>query len=106
MKTSVFLFYKLKPDTDVEAFERRARDVEARLATQSPAIVSYALTRLEGALGGEEPAPYDYVESMEVTTLDEYQAAGEDPDIQAFLQDWERDVESFQIMHGIVVSHT
>ena len=51
-KTSVFLFYKLKPETDVEAFERRARDVEARLAAGSPGIVSYALTRLEGALSG------------------------------------------------------
>ena len=32
MQTRVFLFYKLKPETDRDAFEQRARDVEARLA--------------------------------------------------------------------------
>lgn len=106
MDTRVFLFYKLKPETDRETFEGRARNVEARLAAKSPAIVSYTLTRLEGVIDSEHPVPYDYVESIEVTSLTEYQAGGSDPDIKKFLDDWEADVESFQIVHGVVVSHT
>lgn len=106
MDTRVFLFYKLKPETDRDAFERRAREVEAKLAGQAPGIVSYTLTRLEGDLESGEAAPYDYVEAMEVTNLAEYQASGSDPDVKAFLDDWEKDVESFQIVHGVVVSHT
>jgi len=105
MQTRVFLFYTLKPGVDRDAFEQRARDVEAGLAARAPGIVSYALTRLEGGLD-DGPAPYDYVEAMEVTTLEEYQAVGSDPEVKAFLDDWERDVESYRIVHGVVVSRT
>jgi hypothetical protein len=106
MQTRVFLFYKLKPGTDREAFEQRARDVEAGLAASAPGIVSYALTRLEGGLDDDPAAPYDYVEAMEVTTLEEYQAVGSDADVKAFLDEWEQDVESYRIVHGVVVAHT
>ena len=106
MQRRVFLFYKLKPGTDRDAFEQRARDVEARLAASAPAIVSYALTRLEGALDDDATVPYDYVEAMEVTTLEEYGEIGSDPDVKAFLDEWEQDVESYRIVHGAVVSHT
>jgi hypothetical protein len=106
METRVFLFYRLKSGVEREAFEQRARDVEARLAGASPAISSYALTRLEGVLDSAEPVPYDYLESMEVTSLADYQAVGNDPDVAAFLRDWEEDVASYAIVHGVVVSST
>jgi len=104
--TRVFLFYKLKPGIDREAFERRAREVEAGLAAQAGGIVSYALTRVEGVLGSDEPVPYDYIEAMEVTSLGEYQGIGADPAVQAFLRDWEEDVASYVTVHGSVVSRT
>jgi hypothetical protein len=106
MQTRVFLFYKLKPGIDRAAFERRARDVEARLAADATPITSYALTRLEGALDDDSTAPYDYVEALEVTTLEDYKEVGADPAVKAFLDDWERDVESYRIVHGVVVSRT
>ncbi len=104
MQTRVFLFYKLKPDTDRDAFEQRARDVEARLAAGAPSIVSYALTRLEASLDDDATVPYDYVETLEVTALEEYRAIGSDPAVKAFLDDWEQDVESYRIVTGGVVS--
>lgn len=106
MQTRVFIFYKLKPGTDRDAFERRAREVEAQLAAQAPSVVSYALTRLEGALDDDSSVPCDYVEAMEVTTLEEYQRISSDPDVKGFLDDWEQDVESYRIVHGVVVSQT
>ena len=106
MDTRVFLLYKLKPGIDRDAFEQRARDVEAGLAAASPAIVSYSLTRLEGLLDSSDPAPYDYVESMEVTSLAEYQGVGSNPDVEAFLKDWEGDVSSYAIVYGVAVSST
>jgi hypothetical protein len=106
METRVFIFYKLNPGVERDAFEQRARDVEAKLAGGAPAVASYALTRLEGVLDSAEPAPYDYVESMEVTSLADYQGIGSDPDVEAFLRDWEDDVASYAIVHGVVVSST
>jgi signal transduction histidine kinase len=39
MHARVFIFYKLKPDVDRDAFERRARDVEAALRLAEAALV-------------------------------------------------------------------
>ena len=104
METRVFIFYKLKPEVDRDRFEQRARAVEAPLAERSPAIVSYALTRLDGVIDGPPEPPYDYVETLEVTSLSDYQSGVTDPDIDAFIKDWEEDVSEYVLVHGLVVS--
>jgi hypothetical protein len=43
---------------------------------------------------------------MEVTRLDEYKGAVGDPEIDAFIQEWEEDVAEYVLVHGEVVSHT
>lgn len=106
MRTRVLIFYRLKEGVDRDAFERRARAVEAVLAARSPEIVTYALTRVEQTLGGDTTAPYDYVETLEVTSLSAYQSGSDDPDAAAFLIDWERDVAAHVIVSGPVVSST
>jgi hypothetical protein len=106
MASRVFIFYKLKPGIDQGAFERRAREVEAPLAARSPAITKYVLTRLDGVVGTEDEAPYDYVEALEVTNLEDYESAVGDDDVAAFIKDWEEDVAEYALVHGHVVSQT
>jgi hypothetical protein len=108
MTTSrVFIFYKLKDGIDRERFERRARDVERPLAARSPAIERYVLTRLDGVLDPEgAPLPYHYVEAIDVTSLEDYQSGVGDPDIDAFIKDWEEDVSQYVLVHGNIVSQT
>jgi hypothetical protein len=97
----------LKPGVDRARFEQRARDVERPLAARAPAIERYVLTRLDGVLDPEgAELPYDYVETIDVTSLEEYQSGVRDPEIDAFITEWEEDVAEYVLVHGDVVSHT
>jgi hypothetical protein len=104
MAERVFIFYRLKPDIEREQFEQRARDIEAPLAARSPAIRRYVLTRLEGVLEGKAPAPFDYVETLDVTTLEEYRNGVTDAEVDAFIKEWEEDVAEYVLVHGRIVS--
>lgn len=106
MRTRVLIFYRLKEDIDRVVFERRAREIESVLAGRSAAILEYALTRIEQTLGGNAQAPFDYVETLEVTSLSDYQTVPGDPAAEAFLADWDRDVAEYVIVSGPVVSST
>jgi REDY-like protein HapK len=106
MADRVFIFYRLKPGVDQKKFEQRARDVEAPLAARSPAILRYVLTRLEDVLEGEAPAPFDYVEALDVTTLEEYRSGVTDAEVDAFIKEWEEDVAEYALVHGRIVSES
>lgn len=106
MAERVFIFYRLKPGIEKEQFEQRAREVEAPLAARSPAIRRYVLTRLDGVLEGEASAPFDYVEALDVTTVDEYRTGVTDADVDAFINEWEEDVAEYVLVHGRIVSES
>jgi len=105
--TRIFILYKLKDGVNRERFEQRARDVERPLAARSPAIERYVLTRLDAVLDPEGAGvPYDYVEAIDVTSLAEYRSGVGDPEIDAFIKEWEQDVAEYVLVHGEIVSQT
>lgn len=58
---------KLKPGADREAYERFAREVDGPTITAEFLSVSeWHVYRAEQVLGSEEPAPFDYIEVVEV----------------------------------------
>lgn len=104
MNRRIYYLNRLKEGADAAAFERLVREVEAPLVRTLPAIHSYSVTRLEGPVDGEGPAPYDYVEALEVADLDSYRAgfAGR-ADVDAFFAEWSSYVgESVGIVGEVV----
>ena len=71
MAPRVFFLNRLAEDVDGADYERWVRDVDYPKARAIPAIRSYEVVRLDGPLRDDD-IPYDYVEVVEVTSLDDY----------------------------------
>jgi TPP-dependent pyruvate/acetoin dehydrogenase alpha subunit len=69
---NVFWFSCLQPGVKAEDYERWVREVDYVLAKKIPSIVRYRVYRINGACLGDDPAPYDYVEMVEITDIDVY----------------------------------
>ena len=67
------------------------------------AIADYTVTRIEGTLSGEGESPYDYLEVIEITDLEEYRALGALPEFQQLLQEWSQFVAEAVMIHGDVI---
>lgn len=77
MQTLIVLF-KLRPGTDVAAYEAWARGTDLPVVRQLPSVGSFEVFRAAGLLGSTAPAPYDYVEMIEIRDL-----AGFGSDVQS-----------------------
>ena len=68
----VFWFSNLQPGVKAEDYERWVREVDYVLAKEIPSIINYRVYHIKGACLGDDPAPYDYVEIVEITDIDVY----------------------------------
>ena len=68
MQTLIVLF-RLKPGSDVSAYEAWARSTDLPVVRQLPSIDSFEIFRTAGLLGSDAPAPYEYVEMIEIRDL-------------------------------------
>ncbi|HVO41318.1 MAG TPA: hypothetical protein VMT34_01785 [Aggregatilineales bacterium] len=68
---TVFWFSLLQPGVDAEDYERWVREVDYVAARSIPSIVSYRVYRISGPYVGDG-APYDYVEVVEITGIEDY----------------------------------
>ncbi|MEO7385338.1 MAG: REDY-like protein HapK [Gammaproteobacteria bacterium] len=68
METLIVLF-KLKPGTDVAAYEAWARSTDLPIVRQLPSVHSFEVFRTKGLFGSGIPAPYDYVEMIGIHDL-------------------------------------
>lgn len=69
---NVFFFSNLQPGVQAEDYERWVREVDYVMAKQIPSIISYRVYHINEACLGDDPAPYDYVEVLEITDIDVY----------------------------------
>ena len=67
---TVFFLSKLKEGVRAEDYEKWVREFDYPGARTIPAIKSYRVHRINGALRGEKV--YDYVELVEIINLDDY----------------------------------
>lgn len=67
----VFWFSRLRPGVSAAEYERWVREVDYRAARDIPSIRSYCVHRIDGPCVGDS-APYDYVEVVEITGIDQY----------------------------------
>lgn len=104
MAERVFFLNTLREGTDQNEYEEWIRRVDYPVARRQPAIESYVVTRLDGLVAGEGSPPYQYLEVIEVTSVDEYRAglSGND-EMESLLREWSGYVESSVAVHGVVV---
>ena len=100
----VFFFNKLHPHVEKTDYERWVREVDYPLARGLPAIKDYYVTRADGLVQGAGEPPYDYVEVIEITSLDEYRnALGGGPEIEQFFSEWSSYVAESIAVHATVI---
>jgi hypothetical protein len=72
---SVFWFSNLKAGADAAAYELWVQHTDYRLAEEVGCVGHYRVHRLAGPVEGEGNSPFDYIEVLEVTDIDEYRSA-------------------------------
>ena len=105
MAQRVFFLNRLREGVDPEAYERFVREVDYPFARRLPTIRSYVVTRLDGLFEGGD-APYDYLEVVEITELEEYRRSldpSTSPEVQAFFEQWSSFVSESLVVFGEVI---
>jgi hypothetical protein len=105
MAQRVFFLNTLKPGVDPAAYEDWVRRVDYPVARAQPAIDSYVVTRLEGNLAEDatEPVPCQYLEVIEITSIEEYRAGIGNEEMTALLAEWNEYVGACTAVWGEVI---
>jgi hypothetical protein len=91
MAERVFFLNTLHGHVDPAEYEEWVRQVDYPVARGLPAITSYVVTRVHGHLAEDESGdlPYQYLEVIEITSIDEYRASlSGNPELEALLAEW------------------
>jgi hypothetical protein len=105
MAHRAFFLNKLREGVEPADYERFVREVDYPFARALPTIRSYVVTRLDGMLDGDGKPPYDYLEVVEITDLDEYRASlnPSKPEIKEFFDQWSSFVGESLMVQGEVI---
>jgi len=105
MAQRVFFLNALRDGVDPGDYERFVREVDYPFARSLPTIRSYVVTRLDGLFNGG-PAPYDYLEVVEITELEAYRKSldpSANPEVQRFFDEWSSFVGDSLVVYGEVI---
>nr|WP_239028995.1 hypothetical protein [Pseudonocardia acidicola] len=93
----------MRPGVDPADYEAWIRRTDYPVARNSPAILSYDVTRIEGALDEQGAPSVSYLEVIEVTDIEQYRAEGKTPEFVRLLEEWATYVELDEALHGTVI---
>ncbi len=100
MSKTVFFLTKLADEKERERYEDWVRETDIPAARALPGVKSYRVIRIEGPVMEGVPAPsYDYLEIIEVESVEAYQQALKDVDPQ-LLEQFTSFIGTFEIGHG------
>jgi hypothetical protein len=105
MAQRVFFLNRLREGVDPASYERFVREVDYPFARRLPTIRSYVVTRLDGLFDGGT-APYDYLEVVEITDLEDYRASLDpagSPEVKEFFEEWSSFVAESLVVYGEVI---
>ena len=68
-----FVITMLKPGVDPEDYERWVRERDYGYTSANPNFISYRVHRIEGPIAGVPDARWQYVERIEVRSLEQHQ---------------------------------
>jgi uncharacterized protein (TIGR02118 family) len=80
--TTIVVLFNLKPGVDVERYEAWARSKDLPGVNALPSVKKFSVLRATGLLNGS-PAPYQYVETIELHSLDGFRVDVKSPALQA-----------------------
>jgi hypothetical protein len=104
MAQRVFFLNTLKEGVEPAAYEKWVQDVDYPVARRQPAISSYVVTRVEGHVTGGGELPCQYLEVIEVTSIEEYRASLEgNEELEALLREWATYVGESVAVYGEVI---
>jgi hypothetical protein len=103
MTHRVFFLNRLRPGVDPADYESWIRRIDYPVARNSRAILRYDVTRIEGTLDGAGVPSVNYLEVLEVTSIEEYRAVGATPEFVQLLEEWATYVELDEALHGPVI---
>lgn len=83
----VFFLNKLRPGVKGEDYEKWVRDVDYPTARSLDTIKSYIVARTAATLEGNQ-SPYDFIERVEITDIDDYRKELGDPKMGDFATQW------------------
>jgi REDY-like protein HapK len=70
----IIVLFKLKPGADVAAYEKWATQIDQPGVNALPSIDNFTVHRATGLFGSDAPAPYDYIEVIDIKTMDGFVA--------------------------------
>ena len=80
--TTVVVLFNLKPGIEASDYERWARSTDLPIVNALSSVRRFEVLKATGLLGGEGVAPYQYVEVLELESLDGLRADVATPAIQ------------------------
>lgn len=78
----VIVLFNLKADADIDAYEQWARTTDIPGVRAMGSVESFRVFKTTGLLGSDDPAPYQYVEQIEITTMAPFLADVSTPQAQ------------------------
>jgi uncharacterized protein (TIGR02118 family) len=103
MTYRVFFLNRLHGGVATADYENWVRSTDYPVARRHPAVRRYDVTRLEASLDGKNAPSFDYLEVLEVTSLEEYREALATPEFKQLLGEWSKYVASSEAVHGEVI---
>jgi hypothetical protein len=73
----------LKPAADRDAYEAWVRNTDIPGVRRLASVAGYTVHRATGMLGSVDPAPYDYIEVLDVANPAGFEADVATPEVQA-----------------------
>jgi hypothetical protein len=70
----IIVLFNLKPGVDVATYEAWARETDIPGANALKSVERFSVHRTTGLFGTGAPAPYQYVEIIDITSLDPFVA--------------------------------
>lgn len=104
MAERAFFLNTLHPHVKPEDYEAWVRDVDYPFARALPTIARYDVTRIDGGVfGWEGDLPCQFLEVVDVTDMEAYQAGAASGQFDDFLKEWSQFVASSVMIRGEVI---
>ena len=91
----VFALFNLKPGVSTEDYLAFARERDLPVVNALASVAGFRVFRATGLLGSEAPAPYSYIETLDIPDMDAFGADVATPAMQAI-------AAQFQAMADVV----
>jgi hypothetical protein len=70
--TTLIVLFKLQDESARARYERWARETDLPTVRQLPSVAEFEIFRVNGLFGSDTEAPYDYVEMIDIDSLDQF----------------------------------